>query len=159
MGDSREELFGRWFALVGHFFLPTFAGPNGTPDQAYVDAVHPRFMQWIEDTCTRPYDQTWLDYQHEIGLRHHRRKKNRTDDAQSVEIVPFRYLPLTLYPLTQTLRPFLVEAGVDEARAERLSDGWAKSLALQVTLWSHPYVNEGGLVRVAAISLSATSSC
>jgi hypothetical protein len=159
VGDSREELFGRWFALVGHFFLPTFAGPNGTPDQAYVDAVHPRFMQWIEDTCTRPYDQTWLDYQHEIGLRHHRRKKNRTDDAQSVEIVPFRYLPLTLYPLTQTLRPFLVEAGVDEARAERLSDGWAKSLALQVTLWSHPYVNEGGLVRVAAISLSATSSC
>lgn len=141
--DRREQLFERWIGLVGHFFLPTFAGPDGTPDEAYLAAAHPRFMQWIEDTCTRPHDQTWLDYQHEIGLRHHRTKKNRTDGVQSVEIVPFRYLPITLYPMMTSLRPFIVEAGVDAAGAERLADAWTKSLVLQATLWSHPYVADG----------------
>jgi len=97
----------------------------------------------VEDTCTLPYDQDWLDYQHEIGLRHHRAKKNRTDGVTSAEIVPFRYLPITLYPLTSTLPPFLVEAGVDKERAERLGAAWTKSLVLQITLWSHPYVRDG----------------
>lgn len=138
-----EQLFERWIGLVGHFFVPTFAGPDGAPDQAYLDAAHHRFIKWIEDTCTREFDQLWLDYQHEIGLRHHRTKKNQTDGVQSLEIVPFRYLPLTLYPLTSTLPPFIIEAGVDAARAERLGEAWTKSLALQVTLWSYPYVKEG----------------
>lgn len=141
--DRREELFGRWIERIAHFFLPTFAGPDGVPDQAYLDAAHPRFMRWIEDTCTRPYDDTWLAYQHEIGLRHHRTKKNRTDGVRSVPIVPFRYLPIALHPMTSTLRPFLVDVGVEPARAERLSDSWAKSLTLQVALWSHPYVTAG----------------
>ncbi len=143
IGERREQLFATWIERIAHFFLPTFAGPDGTPDQTYIDAVHPRFMQWIEDTCTRAYDEAWLDYQYEIGLRHHRQKKNQTDGVQSVDLVPFRYLPIALYPLTSTLRPFIVAAGVDEARAERLSDAWTKSLVLQVTLWSHPYVKEG----------------
>lgn len=141
--DRREELFATWIERIAHFFLPTFAGGDGTPDQAYLDAAHPRFMKWIEDACTRPYDQAWLDYQHEIGLRHHRTKKNRTDGVQSVGIVPFRYLPIALYPLSITLRPFIVGAGVDDVRAERLSEAWTKSLILHVTLWCHPYVREG----------------
>ena len=51
-----------------------------------------RFGQWILDTARAEYDQRWLDYQHEIGLRHHRTKKNRTDGAPSTDIVPFRHL-------------------------------------------------------------------
>jgi hypothetical protein len=141
--DRREELFGRWIGLVGHFFVPTFAGPDGTPNQAYLDAAHPRFMQWIDDACTRPYDQAWLDYQHEIALRHHRTKKNQTDGVTSVALVPFRYLPITIYPMATTLAPFLAEAGVAPDRAERLADAWMKSLILHVTLWSYPYVQEG----------------
>jgi hypothetical protein len=33
-------------------------------------------------------DQAWLDYQHEIGLRHHRLKKGRTGHAPTTYIVP-----------------------------------------------------------------------
>lgn len=40
-------------------------------------ATHPRFLRWVEDACVRTYDQEWLDYQHEIALRHHRSKKTR----------------------------------------------------------------------------------
>src|SRR5437868_8611533 len=53
--DRREQLFERWFGLVGHFFLPTFAGPDGTPDQTYIDRTHPRFMQWSR---TRAHSRT-----------------------------------------------------------------------------------------------------
>lgn len=141
--DRREELFGKWLERIAHFFLPRFAGADGVPDQRYLDGAHPRFMRWIEDTCIRPYDQAWLDYQHEIGLRHHRAKKNVTDGAESVEIVPFRYLPIALFPLTDSMRAFLAGTGVDASDADRLSEAWTKSLILQVTLWSQPYVRDG----------------
>lgn len=45
----------------------------------------------VHDTCTRDFDQIWLDYQHEVGLRHHRAKSNQADGAHGV--VPHR-LPL-----------------------------------------------------------------
>lgn len=143
LADRRDELFGVFMQHVARFFLPTFAGPGGEPLQAYVDAAHPRFLQWIEDTCLRPHDRDWLDYQHEIGLRHHRTKKNRTDDVDSpVREVPFRFLVAALYPLTSTVGPFLVARGVEEERASSLAAAWTKALVLQLALWSRPYVEE-----------------
>ncbi len=35
-----------------------------------------RFQQWILDTCFRPYNQDWINYQEEIALRHTSLKKN-----------------------------------------------------------------------------------
>jgi hypothetical protein len=32
--------------------------------------VKRRFVQWVIDTCARPRDAAWLNYQEEIGLRH-----------------------------------------------------------------------------------------
>ena len=142
LAERREEIFAIWMNRVAHFFLPTFVGSDGVPIQAYVDAAHPRFLKWIEDTCTRPRDQAWLDYQHEIGLRHHRTRKNQTDGVDSTDIVPFRYLVAALYPLTATLRPFLRHAGVDDAPAERLEAAWTKALILQVALWSRAYLGQ-----------------
>jgi hypothetical protein len=37
----------------------------------------------VLDTARADYDQSWLDYQYEIGLRHHRSKKNQTDGAHT----------------------------------------------------------------------------
>jgi hypothetical protein len=68
------------------------SGPDGKPDDAYKAAVKKRFVQWVIDTCTRPRDQAWLDYQEEIGLRHTPAKKNATERAQTPELVPLRYL-------------------------------------------------------------------
>jgi len=56
-----EALFDAWIGRIGHFFAPTFAGPDGLVG-AYMAAAHPRFLRWIEDTCLRPYDQEWLDW-------------------------------------------------------------------------------------------------
>lgn len=141
VGDDLEALFDAWIGRIGHFFAPTFAGADGLVDDTYMAAAHPRFLKWIEDTCLRPYDQAWLDYQHEIGLRHHRTKKNEADGATAVEIVPYRYLPVTVAPMTLALREFIVARGVSRDDAGSIADAWMKALLLHVALWSRPYVN------------------
>jgi len=42
--------------------------PEGEPNPDYLAKSNLRFEQWILDTCLRPYDQDWLDYQQEIAL-------------------------------------------------------------------------------------------
>ena len=95
------------------------------------------------DTASASYDQAWLDYQYEIGLRHHRSKKNRTDGAAAAAIVPYRYLPLLFYPVTATLKPFLANGGHSPEEVDRMHQAWMKSVLLQVALWSQPYVRDG----------------
>jgi protoglobin len=75
-----------WYGFVGSHphLVYYFTGSDGQPNAGYLNAVRQRFSQWILDTCNRSYDQDWLDYQYEIGLRHHRSKKNQTDSVQSV---------------------------------------------------------------------------
>jgi hypothetical protein len=46
-------------------------------------AVGKRLAQWALDPVRAEYDQQWLDYQYEIGLRHHRAKENVTDHAHT----------------------------------------------------------------------------
>jgi hypothetical protein len=135
-----------WYGFVGAnpHLLSAFADPrSGQPDAAYLGAVRRRFEQWILDTARAEYDQRWLDYQHEIALRHHRTKKNVTDGASAAAIVPFRDLFLLIFPVTFTLRPFLAKGGHSPEEVEKMYYAWVKSCLLQVTLWSHPYVRTG----------------
>ncbi len=135
-----------WYGFVGsqphlvHYFSDA---KTGAPDAAYLAAVRVRFGQWILATARAEHDQAWLDLQHEIGLRHHSTKKNRTDGATSVPIIHFRYLPALLYPVTATLKPFLAKGGHAPEEVERMHQAWIKSVLLQVILWSHPYVRDG----------------
>ena len=90
-------------------------------------ALCKRFGQWSLDTARAEYDQKWLDYQHEIGLRHHRSKKNRTDGATSTAIVPFRNLFLLVFPVTFTLKPFLANKGHSAEDVEKRYAAWVKT--------------------------------
>ena len=42
-----------------------------------------RFDQWVLDTARAEYDQAWLDYQYEIGLRIIG-PRNKTDNARTL---------------------------------------------------------------------------
>lgn len=137
-----DEVLEHWFGIFGPLFASYFDGPDGTPIERYMEAAHARFVRWFDDTCNRPYDQDWLDYQHEIGLRHHSTKKNQTDQVESVPIVHYRYLTALLAPMS-AIRPFLERGGHSPEDADGMHRAWTKSLALQVTLWSYPYVKEG----------------
>ncbi|MFB6130652.1 MAG: protoglobin domain-containing protein [Salinigranum sp.] len=140
-----DDVLDVWYGFVADhdFLLRYFSTPDGDPIDEYLDRVRARFGQWIRDTCDAPYDREWLNYQYEIGLRHHRTKKNETDDADSVDNIDFRYLVAFVYPITATIRPFLANGDHSEEEVGRMYDAWFKSVVLQVTLWCHPYVREG----------------
>jgi hypothetical protein len=140
-----EEILDVWYGFVGAnpHLLAAFTGPDGQPDQTYLAAVRRRFGRWILDTARADYDQDWLDYQHEIGLRHHRSAKNRTDGARAADHIPLRYVLALLVPITTTLKPFLAEGGAAPDEVEAMHQAWVKAVLLQAILWSHPYVRDG----------------
>lgn len=136
-----DALFERWSGIFGAIFMSTFVGPDGELDEEYFERTHERFVQWVDDTCNRPYDRDWLNYQHEIGLRHHRAKKNQTDDVDSVDVVPLRYLVTLIHPMSN-IRFVLESSDFDDEEIDRIHEAWGKSLAIQVALWTRPYVAE-----------------
>jgi hypothetical protein len=140
-----EDVLDVWYDFVGSHphLVYYFTGPDGQPKEYYLSAVRKRFGQWILDTCNRPYDQDWLNYQHEIGLRHHRTKKNQTDNVDSVSNISYRYLVAFIYPITATIKPFLAKKNHSSDEVEKMHQAWSKSVTLQVALWSSPYVKNG----------------
>lgn len=145
LADQVEDVLDLWYGFVGSHphLVYYFNGPDGKPSAEYLAAVRKRFGQWILDTCNRPYDQDWLNYQHEIGLRHHRTKKGQTDHVQSVPNVSFRYMVAFIYPITATIKSFLAKKGHSADEVEKMHQAWFKSVVLQVALWSYPYVKDG----------------
>ncbi len=144
--DQVEAILDVWYGFVGSnpHLLAAFTGrTDGKPINEYLTAVRKRFGQWILDTARAEYDQKWLDYQYEIGLRHHRTKKNQTDRVGATDHVPFRYLVALVYPVTFTLKPFLAKKGHSPDEVEKMYQAWVKSCLLQVILWSYPYVKAG----------------
>jgi protoglobin len=140
-----EDILDVWYGFVGAnpHLLAAFTGLDGQPNQAYLAAVRLRFGRWILDTARAEFDQAWLDYQHEIGVRHTRRGKNRTDGVQAADHIPLRYVLALLIPITTTLKPFLVEGGATPEDVEVMHQAWVKAVLLQVILWSQPYVRDG----------------
>ncbi|WP_049891153.1 protoglobin domain-containing protein [Methanohalobium evestigatum] len=88
------------------------------------------------------YYKDWLDYQYEIGLRHHRTKKNETDNVDSVPNINYKYLSAFIYPITSTIKPFLGKKGHNQEEVNKMYNAWFKAVVLTVTLWSYPYVME-----------------
>jgi hypothetical protein len=120
-----------------------FTGPDGKPDDDYKAAVKRRFVQWVVDTCERPRDQAWLDYQEEIGLRHTPAKKNKTDGAATPDVVPLRYLLAFAAPSVIGIRSFLTGKGHDADAVDRMQRAWTKVVLLNIALWSRPYTRDG----------------
>ncbi len=145
LADQVEQVLDVWYGFVAAHphLVYYFTGRDGKPDADYLASVRQRFGQWILDTCNRPYDQAWLDYQYEIGLRHHRTKKNQTDKVQSVPNIPLRYVIAFIYPITATIKPFLAKKGHSAQEVEKMHQAWTKAVVLQVALWSYPYVKAG----------------
>ncbi|GIV02321.1 MAG: hypothetical protein KatS3mg015_1151 [Fimbriimonadales bacterium] len=144
--DQVEDILDVWYGFVGsHDFLVYYFTDKetGQPNGDYLAAVRKRFGQWILDTARGEYDEKWLAYQFEIGRRHHRGGKNKTDKVNSVENINQRYLVAFIVPITTTLKPFLAKKGHSAEDVEKMYLAWLKSVTLQVAIWSHPYVKDG----------------
>ena len=95
------------------------------------------------DTCLRPYDQDWLNYQEEIALRHTSVKKNKVDNVQSTAYVPLRDIIAFIAVMNETIKPYLAAKGHSAEDVDRMHRAWCKSLQLQVALWARPYTDCG----------------
>ncbi len=141
-----DDILDLWYGWVGsNAHLVYYFGDRrtGQPIPEYLAAVRKRFGQWILDTCFKKFDREWLNYQYEIGLRHHRSKKNRTDRVNSVEHIPLRYMVAFIYPITATIKQFLARGGASQEEVEKMYNAWFKAVVLSVALWSMPYAKEG----------------
>jgi Protoglobin len=142
--DQTDDVLDLWYGYVGgnehllHYFTK-----NAQPNMDYLIAVRARFGQWISDLCNRPYDQTWLNYQHEIALRHHTSKKNQTDNVDTVPIIHYRYMTAFIFPITFTIKGFLGKNGHSDTDIEKMYAAWFKAVTLTVILWTYPYINKG----------------
>jgi len=145
LADQAEEMVDAWRAKIGaqEDLAKWFYGPDGKPDDHYKAAVKPRFVQWVIDTCTRPYDQAWLDYQEEIGRRHTPEKKNATDRVQTPPLVPLRYLLGFTSVIITTTRSFLAKKNHSPEQIEGMYAAWTKAVLITVALWSRPYTKPG----------------
>lgn len=143
LADQTEELVKSWRGVISaephlaHYSL----GPDGQPDPHYSGDSGRRFQQWVLDTCLRTYDQDWLNYQQEIGLRHTSLKKNKTDEVQSAPYIPLRYLLAFTAIINERVKPFLRAKDHSDDDVEGMYRAWCKSVQLQVALWSEPYTD------------------
>lgn len=136
-----ETMVDSWRAVIGAqpHLAHWFTRPDGDPDDEYKARVKRRFVQWVVDVAVRPHDRDWLNYQHEIGLRHTPAKKNRTDGTHTPPLVPFRFL-LAFVPVVLPVRGFFRDAVKSELELKKLEDAWARAMVLHITLWSRAYV-------------------
>ena len=97
--DEVDAILDVWYGFVAsqsHLLTAFTSVADGKPIPGYLSAVRERFGRWILDTARAEYDEAWLDYQHEIGLRHHRSRKNVTDGVQAADRALPRSLPADL---------------------------------------------------------------
>ena len=135
---QEHEVIDKWRGVIGaqphlaHYFVV----PDGKPDEDYKARVKERFARWVLDVCRRPYDRDWLDYQHEIGLRHTNLKKNKTDEASTPPQIPLRYLIAFTAVINDTIKPLLASKENSVEEVEAMFRAWCKAALLYVTMWS-----------------------
>lgn len=140
-----SEVLDAWYDFIGStpHLVKVFQGADEQPDPDYLARVRARFEQWVIDVCTREFDDTWLAYQEEIGLRHHPTKKNQTDGVDS----PWKHVPMSdmmalAVPVTLTIRDFLAKEESDPEQLNAMQQAWFKAVTVTLVLWSRPYAGD-----------------
>ena len=145
LAAQADDMVTAYRARLGEldWMAPYSNHPDGTPNPEYGAASKPRFDRWIIDACIRPLDGDWLNYQHEIGLRHTSAKKNMTDDADSLDHIPMRYLVAFTAVVIATAREYLGATGAEPEQVDRMHSAFTKSVMLHLTVWTRAYVSDG----------------
>ena len=144
LADQTEKIVNQWrsgiIAGIPHLARHSRT-PEGDPIPEYLAKSNLRFQQWIMDTCTKPYDQDWLNYQQEIALRHTAAKKNQTDEVHSTSQVPLSDIIAFVAVMNETIKPYLAAKGHAAEDIEKMHLAWCKSMQLQLALWVPVYID------------------
>jgi Protoglobin len=146
--DQTEKIVHQWrngiIASIPHLARHSRT-PEGDPIPEYLAKSNLRFQQWIMDTCTKPYDQDWLNYQQEIALRHTTVKKNQTDHVHSTPQIPLSDVIAFVAVMNETIKPYLASKGHSVEEVEKMHRAWCKSMQLQMALWVSPYMDAAAI--------------
>jgi hypothetical protein len=136
-----ESIVNMWRGVISSMphLACYFKNDAGKTDEQYKAKVKERFKQWIMDLCYKPYDQDWLNYQNEIGLRHMSAKKNKTDNADAAPFIPMRYVIAFTAVINDSIKPFMAKNGHSLGVIEKMYKAWCKAVLLHVTLWTRAY--------------------
>jgi hypothetical protein len=139
--SQTESIVNMWRGVISSMphLAYYFKNEAGKTDEEYKAKVKERFKQWIMDLCHKPYDQDWLNYQHEIGLRHMSAKKNKTDNADAAPFIPMRYVIAFTAVVNDSIKPFMAKKGHSLGVIEKMHKAWCKAVLLHVTLWTRAY--------------------
>src|SRR5271156_1232471 len=146
LADQTRQIVTHWRSgiIAG---IPNLARHSRTPEgeaiPEYLERSNLRFQQWILDTCLRPYDQEWINYQQEIALRHTSLKKNKVDGVRSTAYVPLRDIIAFIAVMNETIKPYLAAKGHSGEDVGKMHTAWCKSVQMQVALWVKPYTDRG----------------
>jgi len=142
LADQTQKIVEHWragiIASIPHLARHSRT-PEGEPIPAYLGASNLRFQQWILDTCLRPYDQDWINYQQEIALRHTSVKKNVVDGVRSTPFVPLRDIAAFIVVMNETIKPYMVAKGHPADEVEKMHRAWCKSIQIQLAIWMRTY--------------------
>ena len=144
LAEQTKEIVEHWRGgIIAN--IPNLArhsrSPEGEAIPGYSERSGLRFQQWILDTCWRPYDQDWINYQQEIALRHTSLKKNQVDGVRSTAFVPLRDIIAFVAVINDTIKPYLAARGHAPVEVDGMHRAWCKSLQLQLALWARPYTD------------------
>lgn len=149
LADQTKQIVDHWRSGI-IASIPNLARHSRTPEgnaiPEYLAASNLRFRQWILDTCLRPYDQDWINYQEEIALRHTALKKNHTEGVRSTPQVPLQDVIAFVAVMNETIKPYLTAKGHTIEDVEKMHRAWCKSIQLQLALWVRPYMEVGKAV-------------
>ena len=144
LANQTEKIVAHWRSGI-IASIPNLArhsrSTEGDPLPEYLAKSNLRFQQWILDTCFRPYDQDWINYQQEIALRHTSAKKNKVDGVGSTPFVPLRDILAFIAVMNETIKPYLAANGHSADEVERMHSAWCKSMQIQMALWVGPYTD------------------
>ena len=143
LADQTKQIVDHWRGGI-IASIPNLARHSRTPEgddaiPEYLARSGQRFEQWILDTCLRPYDQDWIDYQQEIAMRHTSAKKNTVDGVRSTPYVPLRDVTAFIAVMNETIKPYLAAKGHPSEEVDKMHRAWCKSIQLQLALWDGPY--------------------
>jgi len=114
LADQTGQIVDHWRSRI-IASIPNLARHSRTPEgnaiPDYLAKSNLRFEQWIQDTCRRPYDQGWINYQQEIALRHTSLEKNKVDGVRSTPYVPLRDVIAFIAVMNETIKPYLAAKG------------------------------------------------
>jgi hypothetical protein len=136
-----ESIVNMWRGVISSMphLAYYFKNEAGKTDEQYKTKVKERFKQWIMDLCYKPYDQDWLNYQHEIALRNMSAQKNNTGNADVAPLIPMRYVLAFTAVINDSIKPFMAKNGHSLGVIEKMHKAWCKAVLLHVTLWTRAY--------------------